>query len=601
MTTPSTDSREAALRHDLAAAAELLVKHGLGDFAARSRTLLDSPSAFPAIVVTGEINRGKSALINALIGVTLSPDSQDFSTSVPLKFTRPRVDLPAGNALLIFPDRPARLVGGEELINWATTTGSEVSDPDRIDVPVAVEVAVDSDLTHRTDIVDTPGHGALARNDAVSLRRTVGDAGILIFVCDSAAPISKPELEYLQVASRDIESVILVMSKIDTNMRFWRTIATENERLIRTQAPGISSLSVLGVSSVHARHAHLMPPGPRQDAVLSASGIATLYQRLDNLIADTKNTPTRRAVRVTRAGLEELASRMTAERASVENVESAERFETLKKQLMALEGAQKSGTWREKIQRDFRLLQRDLNREVDKGLDELKEKWLRRTDETTFQFLKRSSQLFVGEITADFENVLTTVSTEFTAGLKRIGTDRKIEGTEQYAEIGRLTIPEKDLRFTEGLVDPQTIMIGGGMITTAAVSASAAAFVALPVSGIALGAVMAYKRIKQGRKAHMDWINSTSLTLRKQIALEIDESIDTGRSAMTETYRKLLISQTARVRRELKAIEDARAATAAERAETIAQLDQTIEHVKGRIRALDGYLVREGDGRAGPC
>src|SRR6187200_2911257 len=87
-------------RSALFGATRLLKDRGLPEVATFAlQRLQPSQQDAPAIVVVGEVKRGKSSLVNALLGHTgLSPVEVDVATNSFLRFAPPTRELPEGTA-----------------------------------------------------------------------------------------------------------------------------------------------------------------------------------------------------------------------------------------------------------------------------------------------------------------------------------------------------------------------------------------------------------------------------------------------------------------------------------------------------------------------
>ena len=79
--------------------------------------------------------------------------------------------------------------------------------------------------------------------------------------CDATAPITAPELEFLELASAEVNSVLIAVTKIDKNFRHWQSIIDENRSLLRQYAPRFADVPILGMSSMAAFSAIKMEPG----------------------------------------------------------------------------------------------------------------------------------------------------------------------------------------------------------------------------------------------------------------------------------------------------------------------------------------------------
>ncbi len=106
-----------------------------------------------------------------------------------------------------------------------------------------VDVGVPTGLLQGLVLVDTPGAGGLDASHARITMTAVQQADALVFVLDAAAPLSRPELAFLQEASERIDRVLLVLTKRDL-FPGWPAVLDEDRRLLQEYAPRFSDLSI---------------------------------------------------------------------------------------------------------------------------------------------------------------------------------------------------------------------------------------------------------------------------------------------------------------------------------------------------------------------
>lgn len=166
------------------------------------------------VVVAGEIKRGKTSFINALLDRPgLLPVDADVATSVHLAVRH------ASELTITAVRRPAD-GGAEERISVApeqlVDVASMQGDPAVREGIVGVEIGLPHPLLERgLVLVDTPGVGGLARGHRDSALVALGYADALLFTVSVEEPISLSELRFLAEASERIDTVVLVLTKID--------------------------------------------------------------------------------------------------------------------------------------------------------------------------------------------------------------------------------------------------------------------------------------------------------------------------------------------------------------------------------------------------
>ncbi|MET0493077.1 MAG: dynamin family protein, partial [Actinoplanes sp.] len=225
----------------------------------------------PSIVLVGETKRGKSSLLNALLGVPgLSPVDAAVATATYLHFS-PGATVTASAWV---PGAPQPVdVDLAQLAAWAT--GRDGRAPRRI------EVTHPAPLLQYVSLLDTPGVGGLDPAHAVVALDAVERATALLVVADASAPLSQPELEFLVAASERVDAVVFALTKVDAYPG-WRRIAEDNQALLRAHAPRFADAPWFPVSARLAELA-LDVPAAEQAALVDASKIAELQHALVEL------------------------------------------------------------------------------------------------------------------------------------------------------------------------------------------------------------------------------------------------------------------------------------------------------------------------------
>jgi GTPase SAR1 family protein len=224
----------AADRHDLAA--------HLDDLRVDTRDAV-------RVVVCGETKRGKSTLVNSLVGrPLLSPVGDDVTTAcwVELRYG----DHDEAHAVLADPHSlgaPRRVpIDIREVERYAAVR--EVADP-----VLGVEVRVRSPLLRDIVLVDTPGVGGLHAGHARTTLAALRQADVLLFVCDATQPILAPEVTFLREATLRVPAVLIAATKTDVNPDFDVVIAETRTRL--ASEPTLRSVPVFPLAAPLAHKA----------------------------------------------------------------------------------------------------------------------------------------------------------------------------------------------------------------------------------------------------------------------------------------------------------------------------------------------------------
>lgn len=224
----------------------------------------------PSVVIVGETKRGKSSLVNALLDrPALSPVGVDVTTGCTLVFHAAPAD---GAQVRHAADGSLESIDLDDIAEWATVDGN----PDNERGVHAVIVGVDSPLLAHLTLVDTPGAGGLDAGHGTLAEQAAGSADALVFVADASAPISEQELRFLgQVAAR-VDSITVVLTKVDQH-RGWRVIADEDAVLLSKRVERLAEVPLLPVSNVLALRG--------DPELLAESGIPALRRHLTDVVA----------------------------------------------------------------------------------------------------------------------------------------------------------------------------------------------------------------------------------------------------------------------------------------------------------------------------
>ncbi|GAA3352053.1 dynamin family protein [Amorphoplanes nipponensis] len=227
----------------------------------------------PSVVLVGETKRGKSSLLNALLGVPgLSPVDAAVATATYLHFSPG----PAAAAAYVPGAGEPVDLDPADLAAWATGRGGPGGR-----APRRIEVTHPAPLLQYVSLLDTPGVGGLDPAHATVALDAVERATALLFVADASAPLSQPELEFLVAASARVDAVVFALTKVDA-FAGWRRIADDNRALLRARAPRFADAPWFPVSARLAELARGVPAG-EQAALVDASRIAELQHALVEL------------------------------------------------------------------------------------------------------------------------------------------------------------------------------------------------------------------------------------------------------------------------------------------------------------------------------
>lgn len=222
---------------------------GMSDIGQNARVLISAEGQQRTVTLVGEVNRGKTALANALVGEHgLGPTGAAATTIIPVAYGPASDALPAGQAAL-YGGETAHVVPATELGRWVTREQQRSVFTDG-ELPTRARVSVAQSPLGDATVIDTPGVGGLGSSISNVHPDTHSQASVLLVVTDAAAPISKPEMEFIRTAAARNDAVILAVTKIDKYLTGWQDIVQKDRDLI-LQHVG-REIPVIPVSSILA-------------------------------------------------------------------------------------------------------------------------------------------------------------------------------------------------------------------------------------------------------------------------------------------------------------------------------------------------------------
>lgn len=162
------------------------------------------------VLFCGEFKRGKSSLVNAIIGTELCPTDIGIATSVVTTIKYGAVKKAVryyGNLL-----ENADSLKSEE-IEWEDIDKYIMGDVLEIDNTILVELSYPSPfLKNGITIIDTPGIGGLDPRHSILTHMALPKADVIVFVTDAGEPMTQSELDFYEskVLSCGKQNVVLV-------------------------------------------------------------------------------------------------------------------------------------------------------------------------------------------------------------------------------------------------------------------------------------------------------------------------------------------------------------------------------------------------------
>ena len=322
-----------------------------------------------AVVVVGEKKRGKSSLINALIGRPgLLPVDADVATCVHIVVSHG----PDGATVVLGGGPEGREVGLDAIAEYAALDPGARA-PEHEDVS-QVQVRVPAPLLEGgLELIDTPGVGGLVAGHAALTLATLNRADALVFVLDGSSEITASELAFLERATERIATVVFAITKID-QFPSWEAVRARDIELIAHHAPRYADAPWFGVSSRAVADALAAEAdGELEEAAeeRAASGIDPLSAHLAGLAEGADGLRLANLLHQATATVKRLSALQVRRALSLSpSPEFAELVKREKAALTALQG--QNATWRQTLaERSARLEQR-MRTELNRRLEDLR-------------------------------------------------------------------------------------------------------------------------------------------------------------------------------------------------------------------------------------
>jgi hypothetical protein len=374
------------------------------------------------VVVAGEAKRGKSSLVNALLA---RPDLSPVNAAPALESPVDAIVATSAHIVIQYATEPyARVYHdasplGEEvtpgsLATWATAAGN----PGNAKRVRSIEIGLDHPLLAQgVTLVDTPGVGGLEAAHADVTLAALTAADVLLFVIDASAPLSGPELSFLDRVTERIGNVLLVLTKIDAYPSAGDIVAANRRLLADTR---LCDAPLFAVSSLRKRRADDPASGPSdvRDRLRFLSGFTELETALlAHAVGRKRALRLANVVQLGRIVLDRLAE---SEHALVEgargNPTHKEALEAARDRLNDLRDAR--GLESSAVADAFSRLQSDVEGELDRALEELEQR-----QRHAFESVKVKLEDVPERLDAELNATVARLNTCLAAGVAEIVMD----------------------------------------------------------------------------------------------------------------------------------------------------------------------------------
>lgn len=550
--------------------------------AALAQELLNTPAGLPAVVVVGEVKRGKSSLINALLQCPgLSPVDDDICTGTILRFVPPHGDLDLGQARILFPDGTGQRIDTGTLAEWTSVGGHRYPSKDH-GIPAVVEVCATSTLLPDLALIDTPGANGLDGAHGELAVRTAARSQILLFVCDAGTPLTGPELRFLTEASERIEHIILACSKIDLHPD-WRDVLAADRRILTAHLPRLAHIPLLGVTALPG-----LPPG--------AAGLDRVAAALHHALADRDRLHVVTALRGVRSDLHHVHTRTREQlRMLTDATTDRDVMHTAQSRIDELNDL--SAQWMLLYDRDVARLRTTTFKEFERSLDAIVEKWKHNIERAQARLANPKSRIpeqYATEITAELQVLLLDTTerfvTDFDALVRNLYTAFDLEpdlGSGAFAAL-------RELRTRDGFSDPR--LLGGDVVLRGMEGSRSVLLMTGPISAlfgiVTAGFAIAYRILTKNRTNLTTWLTAVTGKLRGEVKEGLTTALNDAKADVAIPFRRELAERTRQARDAAEAAKRTSGASARKRQETIAALRIRVDALADQLDALDGEIAR---------
>ncbi|MFV3116695.1 dynamin family protein [Gordonia amicalis] len=552
------------------------------------------------VVVAGEVQRGKSSLVNALVGRRdLCPVGVDVTSSVAVSVTTSD-SLEAGQTAELFFATEPRPIPVDELADWVTTDGRMVCDRTVEQLPTSAAIGVRESRLPDVTLIDTPGVGGLDPGLAQLASESTQQACVLVLVCDASAPITAPEMEFVREASATVDALVLAVTKTDKHLGRWRQIIEENARLISHHLG--REVPVIGVSSLLAVIAADTTDPQLQHRLEVDSGITALREAITTRLEATAAAPHVDAVRtciealrVVRGGIaDELAALQAGERALPDLTAERDRLTELQAQ---------SRQWEQYLARDLTLLRQGAVDDLERRLDEIRDKWTAYINKNGMEVLRRREQKFTANMQADLQMAMAETLSGFLQQLHdTVIAPRFADDPSVWTEVSnRIVESMQDKKIethqvaskTQGLLDPTLLTMGvvGSSTLGGILGLSALLGVGVVVGTVWVGVNLGFRAIRAGKTNLLSWLRETLAATKSATGRLLDSAVAQARPEIVIRYRDHLRASIDHLQTTITQVQESAAADAAAREKNVARLTTNLSIVDKRITAAETLLT----------
>ncbi len=238
------------------------------------------------LAVLGQFKRGKSTLLNALIGEEIAPCAVIPLTSIPtlVRYSESK------QVSITHIDGHSYAIAPQEIADYVT----EERNPHNRKKVRQVEIGYPAPLlSHGIVLVDTPGIGSTFTHNSITTLEFLPHCDAGLFLISPDPPITETEVIFLRTVRKQVDHFFFVFNKVDTLDHNERGQLIEFFYKVLREQLGINNqISLFTVSARQGLQARLA----KDDSLWRSSGMAEIERFLINFSAREKTEVLHRAI-----------------------------------------------------------------------------------------------------------------------------------------------------------------------------------------------------------------------------------------------------------------------------------------------------------------
>lgn len=231
------------------------------------------------LVVLGQFKRGKTSLMNAIVGQPLLPTG-----TIPV--TSAVTSLHYGPRTRAFVRSADRAFNQEIPVADLPLYVTERGNPGNLKRVLKVTLEVPARFLRRgLHFVDTPGIGSAHEHNTATTLAFLPEADAAIFVTGADAPLSEAELAFLDDVRKCVRKLFFVLNKVDQLEPAEREETLDYTATLLARRLGVDAVRLFPVSATRALGA-----GTHDPEALAASGLGALESALATFLDEERRT-----------------------------------------------------------------------------------------------------------------------------------------------------------------------------------------------------------------------------------------------------------------------------------------------------------------------